>query len=61
MTKRCDNRGPGGVHNCDRDAVKDDGGPFCDRHGCRLCGWIILADYEDEQLCEACGDKRRAS
>ena len=30
-------------------------GPLCRKHGCVVCGEVMLADYEEEQLCDECG------
>jgi hypothetical protein len=30
-------------------------GPLCRKHGCIVCGEVMLADYEEEQLCDECG------
>lgn len=40
---------------CTEPAVKP--GLLCKNHGCIQCGEVILADYEDERLCEECGNK----
>ncbi len=45
------------MHPGCEEAIYEDG-PLCQKHGCVKCGAVIMADYEDERLCDECGDKK---